>query len=60
MAPGSFASLNINHLKILNVKYLLNNHIIFTQKRLELMIEKGSPEKIKDEKDLGEDIPCTL
>jgi len=55
MTPDLFASVNINHLKKLNEKDLLNNYIIYTHNRLELMVAQGNPKNIKDEKDLGRD-----
>ena len=55
MTPDLFASVNINHLKKLNKKGLLNNYIIYTHNKLELMVAKGNPKKIKGAKDLGRD-----
>jgi len=55
MTPDLFASVNINHLKKLNKKGLLNNYIIYTHNKLELMVAKGNPKKIKGAKDLSRD-----
>lgn len=53
MNPDLFASVNINHLKKLNAKGLMNEHIIYTHNKLELMVAKGNPKNIKGPKDLG-------
>ena len=53
--PDLFASVNINHLKKLNGKGLMNEHIIYTHNKLELMVAKGNPKGIKGAKDLGRD-----
>jgi len=55
MTPDLFASVNINHLKKLNKKGLLNNYIIYTHNKLELMVAEGNPKNIKGAKDLGRD-----
>ena len=55
MTPDLFASVNINHLKKLNSKKLMNDHIIYTHNKLELMVAKGNPKKIKGPEDLGRD-----
>jgi len=55
MNPDLFASVNINHLKKLNSKGLMNEHIIYTHNKLELMVAKGNPKNIKGPKDLGRD-----
>ena len=55
MNPDIFASVNINHLKKLNKKGLMNDHSIYIHNKLELMIAKGNPKSIKDFKDLGRD-----
>jgi len=55
MTPDLYASVNINHLKKLNKKGLLNKHIIYTHNKLELMVAKGNPKNIKGAADLGRD-----
>lgn len=55
MTPDLYASVNINHLKKLNKKGLLNDYIIYTHNKLELMVAKGNPKNIKGAKDLGRD-----
>ena len=55
MTPDLFASVNINHLKKLNKKGLMDDHIIYTHNKLELMIAKGNPKNIKGAKDLARD-----
>jgi len=53
--PDLFASVNLGHLKKLAGKGIMHNYIIYTHNKLELMIAKGNPKKIKDVKDLGRD-----
>lgn len=55
MTPDLFASVNINHLKKLKSKGLMNDHIIYTHNKLELMVAKGNPKGIKGPEDLGRD-----
>jgi len=55
MTPDLFASVNINHLRKLKGKGLMNDHIIYTHNKLELMVAKGNPKGIKGPKDLGRD-----
>jgi ABC-type molybdate transport system substrate-binding protein len=55
MTPDLFASVNINHLKKLKSKGLMNDYIIYTHNKLELMVAKGNPKGIKGPKDLGRD-----
>ncbi len=55
MTPDLYASVNINHLKKLNKKGLLDKHIIYTHNKLELMVAKGNPKNIKGAADLGRD-----
>jgi len=55
MTPDLFASVNINHLKKLNGKGLMDEHIIYTHNKLELMVAKGNPKGIKGPKDLARD-----
>jgi ABC-type molybdate transport system substrate-binding protein len=55
MTPDLFASVNINHLKKLKGKGLMNDYIIYTHNKLELMVAKGNPKGIKGPKDLARD-----
>jgi ABC-type molybdate transport system substrate-binding protein len=55
MTPDLFASVNINHLKKLNKKKLMDNYIIYTHNKLELMVAKGNPKNIKGARDLARD-----
>jgi len=55
MNPDIFASVNIGHLKKLNDKGLLNEHIIYTHNKLELMVAGGNPKGIKGPQDLARD-----
>ncbi len=55
MNPDLFASVNINHLKNLNAKGLMQDYIIYTHNKLELMVAKGNPKGIKGPNDLGRD-----
>ncbi|VAW50465.1 ABC transporter, substrate-binding protein (cluster 6, sulfate/molybdate/tungstate/phosphate) [hydrothermal vent metagenome] len=55
MTPDLFASVNINHLRKLKGKGLMNEYIIYTHNKLELMVAKGNPKKIKGPEDLGRD-----
>jgi len=55
MTPDLFASVNINHLKKLKAKGLMNEHIIYVHNKLELMVAKGNPKGVKGPKDLGRD-----
>jgi len=55
MNPDIFASVNIGHLRKLNGKGLMDQHIIYTHNKLELMVAEGNPKGIKGAKDLGRD-----
>jgi len=55
MTPDLFASVNINHLKKLKGKGLMNDHIIYLHNKLELMVAKGNPKGIKGPMDLSRD-----
>lgn len=55
MNPDLFASVNINHLKNLKKKKLMDEHMIYIHNKLELMVAKGNPKGIKGPKDLGRD-----
>jgi len=53
--PDIFASVNINHLIQLKGKDLMDNHIIYTHNKLELMVAEGNPKNIKGVEDLARD-----
>jgi len=53
--PDVFASVNIGHLKKLKGKELMDDHIIYTHNKLELMIAAGNPKNINGVEDLGRD-----
>ena len=53
--PDLFASVNLGHLKKLNGKGMMDDYIIYTHNKLELMIAAGNPKGIKGVKDLGRD-----
>ena len=55
MNPDIFASVNIGHLKKLNSTGLMNEHIIYTHNKLELMVAVGNPKDIKGADDLARD-----
>jgi len=55
MNPDIFASVNIGHLKKLNEKGLMNEHIIYIHNKLELMVAGGNPKGIKGPEDLARD-----
>ena len=55
MNPDLFASVNINHLRKLKGKGLMDEHIIYIHNKLELMVAKGNPKSIKGPEDLGRD-----
>lgn len=55
MNPDIFASVNIGHLRKLNGKGLMDQHIIYTHNKLELMVAEGNPKGIKGAEDLGRD-----
>lgn len=55
MNPDIFASVNIGHLKKLNEKGLMNEHIIYIHNQLELMVAAGNPKGIKGPEDLARD-----
>jgi len=55
MTPDLFASVNINHLKKLKGKGLMDDYIIYIHNKLELMVAKGNPKGIKGPEDLGRD-----
>ena len=51
--PDIFASVNINHLINLKGKGLMEDHMIYTHNKLELMVAEGNPKGIKRVDDLG-------
>ncbi|MFW2440015.1 MAG: molybdate ABC transporter substrate-binding protein [Arenicellales bacterium] len=55
MTPDLFASVNLSHLKKLKDKGKMNDHIIYTHNKLELMVAKGNPKKVSGPKDLARD-----
>ncbi len=55
MTPDLFASVNINHLKKLAGKKMMDKYIVYIHNKLELMIAKGNPKNIKGVEDLGRD-----
>ena len=55
MNPDLFASVNINHLKKLKGKGLMDEHVIYIHNKLELMVAKGNPKGIKGAMDLARD-----
>jgi len=55
MNPDLFASVNINHLKKLNKKGLMSEHMIYIHNKLELMVAEGNPKGIKGPEDLARD-----
>ena len=55
MNPDIFASVNIDHLKKLHGKALLNEYIIYIHNKLELMVAEGNPKGINGPEDLARD-----
>ncbi len=55
MNPDLFASVNLGHLKKLKGKGMMDQYIIYTHNKLELMVAEGNPKHIKGPKDLGRD-----
>ncbi|NOY67271.1 MAG: ABC transporter substrate-binding protein [Gammaproteobacteria bacterium] len=53
--PDVFASVNINHLRKLKSKKIMNEYIIYAHNKLELMVVKGNPKNIKGVRDLARD-----
>ena len=53
--PDLFASVNINHLRKLKKKGLMEDHAIYIHNKLELMVAKGNPKGIKGPEDLVRD-----
>jgi len=55
MNPDIFASVNLKHLKKMNKKGKMDQYMIYTHNKLELMVKKGNPKGIKKAEDLGRD-----
>jgi len=55
MNPDLYASVNLGHLKKLKAKNRMDNFIIYTHNKLELMVAKGNPKQIKGPADLARD-----
>jgi len=53
--PDVYASVNINHLKNLKGKGMMDQYMIYIHNKLELMVAAGNPKGIKGPKDLGRD-----
>jgi len=53
--PDLYASVNQKHLKKLIKNSRMNEYMIYTHNKLELMVKKGNPKGIKGPKDLGRD-----
>ena len=53
--PDLFASVNLKHLKKLAEKERMQEYMIYTHNKLELMVAKGNPKGIKGPQDLGRD-----
>ena len=53
--PDIFASVNINHLIGLKGKGLMEDHMIYTHNKLELMVAEGNPKNITGVDDLARD-----
>lgn len=55
MNPDIFASVNIDHLRKLHGKDLMNEYIIYIHNKLELMVAEGNPKGINGPEDLARD-----
>jgi len=53
--PDLYASVNINHLRKLRAKNLMDEYMIYTHNKLELMVAAANPKGIKGPGDLGRD-----
>lgn len=51
--PDVFASVNLNHLRTLKTKGMMDEYMIYIHNKLELMVAEGNPKAIKGPKDLG-------
>jgi ABC-type molybdate transport system substrate-binding protein len=55
MNPDIYASVNLGHLKKLKGKGKMDQYMIYTHNKLELMVAAGNPKGIKGPEDLGRD-----
>jgi len=53
--PDLFASVNLKHLRKLKNKGKMDDYMIYTHNKLELMVAKGNPKGIKGPQDLARD-----
>ncbi len=53
--PDIFASVNLNHLRNLKTKGMMDEYMIYIHNKLELMVAEGNPKGIKGAEDLGRD-----
>ena len=53
--PDLYASVNLDHLKTLRDRQLMQDYMIYIHNQLELMVAKGNPKKILNVRDLGRD-----
>lgn len=53
--PDIFASVNLNHLRVLKDKGMMEQYMIYIHNKLELMVAAGNPKAIKGAQDLGRD-----
>lgn len=53
--PDLYASVNLKHLKKLNKIGVMENYMIYTHNKLELMVAAGNPKNISGPEDLGRD-----
>ncbi len=61
MHPDLFASVNVNHLKKLHNKDMMNDYMIYTHNKLALEVLQGNPKHIKGPEDLArDDVVVTL
>ncbi len=53
--PDVYASVNLGHLKKLKAEGQMQDYMIYTHNKLELMVAEGNPKNIKGPEDLGRD-----
>ena len=53
--PDVFASVNLNHLRTLKSKAMMDEYMIYIHNKLELMVAEGNPKQIKGPEDLARD-----
>ena len=53
--PDIFASVNLNHLRTLKSKAMMDEYMIYIHNKLELMVAAGNPKGINGPEDLGRD-----